>query len=52
MSGDHHQRPRWVTGTVVVLVIIVIAFAVVHFTLGSPFDHGGSVAQGLLSAST
>ncbi len=39
MSG--HQRPRWVTGTVVVLVVVVIAFVVIHLTIGSPFDHGG-----------
>jgi hypothetical protein len=40
-----------VTGTVVILVVIVIAFVVVHLTVGSPFAHGGgSVAAGVVGA--
>lgn len=51
MSEGHHQRPRWVTGTLVALVIIAVAFVVMHLTIGSPFDHGGgSVPSAAFSA--
>jgi hypothetical protein len=50
VSG-RHVRPRWVTGTIVVVALIAIAFVVVHLTVGSPFDHtAGTVGTALLHA--
>lgn len=47
--SDHH-RPRWVTGTVIVLALVLIAVVVVHLTVGSPFAHGGAVVTGFLGS--